>query len=94
MVRGVESGLSVARAARQGVLTASDTRVRVPAEGPSGEPGMTMVYAALPLRGAATVYARLGDWAAWSAIALLLCTLAGLRARVRRPARPRPRPAP
>jgi apolipoprotein N-acyltransferase len=94
MVRGVESGLSVARAARQGALTVSDTRGRVLAEGRSGEPGMTTVYAALPRRGSATVYARLGDWAAWACAALLLITLARLRTRGGRAARPRPEPAP
>ncbi|WP_143078966.1 nitrilase-related carbon-nitrogen hydrolase [Nonomuraea pusilla] len=81
MVRGVESGLSVARAARQGVLTVSDTRGRVLAEGRSGKPGVTTVFAALPQQGAATVYTRLGDWAAWSSVAMLLIALGRLRTR-------------
>ncbi|MEV4799544.1 nitrilase-related carbon-nitrogen hydrolase [Nonomuraea sp. NPDC049421] len=81
MVRGVESGLSVARAARQGVLTVSDTRGRVLAEGRSGDRGMNTVYAELPQQGASTVYTLLGDWAAWSSVALLLIALARLRTR-------------
>ncbi|WP_219507119.1 nitrilase-related carbon-nitrogen hydrolase [Nonomuraea ceibae] len=90
MVRGVESGLSVARAARQGFLTVSDTRGRVLAEARSGEPGVNTantantvntVYAALPRQGASTVYTSLGDWAAWSSIALLIVALARLRTR-------------
>ncbi|MEU1725559.1 hypothetical protein [Nonomuraea sp. NPDC005692] len=84
MVRGVESGLSVARAARQGFLTVSDTRGRVLAEGRSGMPGVNTVFAALPQQGASTLYTGLGDWAAWSSVALLLIGLA--RLRVRRPA--------
>ncbi|NUW33270.1 nitrilase [Nonomuraea sp. SMC257] len=75
MVRGVESGLSVARAARQGVLTVSDTRGRVLAEGRSGKPGVTTVFAALPQRAASTLYTSLGDWAAWSCLAVLLVAL-------------------
>ncbi|NUW46670.1 nitrilase [Nonomuraea rhodomycinica] len=81
VVRGVESGLSVARVARQGVLTVSDTRGRVLAEGRSGRPGMTTVFAALPQQGASTLYAGLGDWAAWSSVAVLLAALVRLRAR-------------
>ncbi|MEV0198840.1 hypothetical protein [Nonomuraea sp. NPDC050691] len=79
MVRGVESGLSVARAARQGVLTVSDTRGRVLAEGHSGKPGVSTVLAALPQQGASTVYTSLGDWAAWSSVAVLLIALIRLR---------------
>ncbi|MFI7468640.1 hypothetical protein [Nonomuraea sp. NPDC049646] len=79
MVRGVESGLSVARAARQGLLTVSDTRGRVLAEGRSGKPGVTTVFAALPQQGASTLYTGLGDWAAWCSVAMLLITLARLR---------------
>ncbi|MCK2218330.1 hypothetical protein MF672_031735 [Actinomadura sp. ATCC 31491] len=91
VVRGVESGLSVARAARQGLLTVSDTRGRVLAEGRSGSPGMTTVLAALPQRGAPTLYTVLGDWAAWCSAALLLAallTLARRRAGGRSPATP------
>ncbi|GAA2278050.1 hypothetical protein GCM10010149_21920 [Nonomuraea roseoviolacea subsp. roseoviolacea] len=87
VVRGVESGLSVARAARQGVLTVSDTRGRVLAEGRSGRPGVNTVLAALPRQGATTVYTGLGDWAAWASVAVLLVALAGLRTR--RPSAPR-----
>ncbi|MEU5865522.1 hypothetical protein ABZ815_30435 [Nonomuraea sp. NPDC047529] len=79
MVRGVESGLSVVRVARQGFLTVSDTRGRVLAEGRSGESGVETVFAALPQQGASTVYTSLGDWAAWSSVAMLLVALAGLR---------------
>ncbi|MFI6179840.1 hypothetical protein ACIA8R_30145 [Nonomuraea sp. NPDC051191] len=79
MVRGVESGLSVVRAARQGFLTVSDTRGRVLAEGRSGESGVETVFAALPQQGASTVYTSLGDWAAWSSVAMLLVALARLR---------------
>ncbi|MDR8412894.1 hypothetical protein MTP10_29700 [Nonomuraea sp. 3-1Str] len=77
ITRGVESGLSVARAARGGLLVVSDPRGRVLAEARSAKE-MTTVTAALPGRARTTLYGRLGDWAAWASAGLLLLGLAGL----------------
>ncbi|MFB9679480.1 nitrilase-related carbon-nitrogen hydrolase [Streptosporangium vulgare] len=82
VVRGVENGLAVARAAREGRLTVSDGRGRIVAEGHSDRKGMTMVTASLPREGSATLYTTLGDWAAWASAGLLLLAL-GASARTR-----------
>lgn len=78
VVRGVENGLAVARAAREGLLTVSDDRGRILAEGHSALTGMTTVTAALPRQGSATLYTALGDWAAWASAGLLLLALGAL----------------
>ncbi|MER6825043.1 hypothetical protein ABT352_03550 [Streptosporangium sp. NPDC000563] len=75
VVRGVESGLAVARAARGGWLTVSDGRGRIPTERHTGMTGMTTVMATLPQEGSATLYTVLGDWAAWASAGLLLLAL-------------------
>lgn len=89
VVRGVENGLAVARAAREGLLTISDSRGRIVSERPSNRTTMTMVTATLPREGSPTLYTALGDWAAWSSTAVLLLALAALTrprtSRIRRP---------
>ncbi|MFF5244247.1 hypothetical protein ACFY3V_08195 [Streptosporangium sp. NPDC000095] len=75
VLRGVESGLAVARAARGGWLTVSDGRGRILAERHTGTTGMTTVMATLPQEGSATLYTVLGDWAAWASAGLLLLAL-------------------
>ncbi|GIH25854.1 apolipoprotein N-acyltransferase [Acrocarpospora phusangensis] len=77
VVRGVENGFAVARAAREGLMTVSDNRGRVLAERRSGG----TVTAGLPREGSATVYTALGDWAAWASAGLLLLAL-GTTARL------------
>ncbi|MFI7708396.1 nitrilase-related carbon-nitrogen hydrolase [Nonomuraea sp. NPDC049480] len=77
ITRGVESGLSVARVARAGLLVVSDPRGRVLAEARSAKE-MTTVTATLPDHAQTTLYGRLGDWAAWASAGLLLLVLAGL----------------
>lgn len=83
VVRGVENGLSIARTARRGLLTVSDSRGRILAEARSGAPGMTTLITRLPREGGPTPYTTLGDWAAWTSAALLLLALTGLRRAVR-----------
>jgi apolipoprotein N-acyltransferase len=72
-VRGVESGVPMLRAAREGLLTISDAYGRVIAEKASASvPGATLlgrVPAALP---GGTLYTRTGDLFGW------LCTAAAL----------------
>lgn len=74
MMRGVEDGFAVARAARSGRLTLSDDRGRVVAEASSERHDATLV-GDLPLRATRTLYARWGDWFAWLDLALLAVLL-------------------
>jgi apolipoprotein N-acyltransferase len=71
ILRGVESGFSIARSARDGRLTLSDDRGRVLAES-SSEDGPAQLVGELPLRDTHTLYARWGDWFAWLCVAGLV----------------------
>ncbi|HEY1588396.1 MAG TPA: nitrilase-related carbon-nitrogen hydrolase, partial [Rhodanobacter sp.] len=77
IMRGVESGFAIARAARSGRLTLSDDRGRVLAEASSEKHDAELV-GELPLRETHTLYARWGDWFAWLDLAglIVLLTLA------------------
>ncbi len=70
VLRGVESGFSVARAARNGSLTASDPGGRVRAE--ASGPGVLTALADLPSTPVTTVYERLPDTFAWLCLLFLL----------------------
>ncbi len=71
ILRGVESGFAIARAAHSGRLTLSDDRGRVLAEASSEKHDAELV-GELPLRETQTLYARWGDWFAWLDLAALL----------------------
>lgn len=75
IMRGVENGFAIARAARNGRLTLSDDRGRVLAEASSERRDAELV-GDLPLRQTHTLYARWGDWFAWLDLATLLVLLA------------------
>ena len=64
IMRGVESGFAIARAAHSGRLTLSDDRGRVLAEASSEKHDAELV-GELPLRETHTLYAQWGDWFAW-----------------------------
>lgn len=72
LMRGVENGFTIVRAAKQGLLTVSDDRGRVLSETrtSAGKPFTTML-AQVPIRHDATLYQTLGDWFAWVDLALL-----------------------
>ena len=70
IMRGVESGFAIARAARAGRLTLSDDRGRVVAEASSEQHDAELV-GELPLHASRTFYAQWGDWFAWADLALL-----------------------
>ena len=74
IMRGVESGFAVARAARSGRLTLSDDRGRVLAEASSEKHDAELV-GDLPLRETHTLYGRWGNWFAWMDLAALLALL-------------------
>ena len=74
LVRGVENGYSVARAAQQGLVTLSDGYGRVVAEGASADDAA--VVADLPPGPGPTFYTRCGDWFGAFAVVLLVALLA------------------
>ncbi len=75
IMRGVENGFAMARAARSGRLTLSDDRGRVVAEA-SSEAHDAELVGNLPLRDTRTLYARWGDWFAWLSLIALTASLA------------------
>lgn len=83
IMRGVESGFAIARAARSGRLTLSDDRGRVLAEASSERHDATLV-GELPLRETRTLYSRWGDWFAWLDLLLLAALLFMARPAKRR----------
>lgn len=77
ILRGVESGFSIARSAKQGILTISDDRGRVLAERQTtADTSFVTLVADVPVRHTATFYDRLGDWFAKLNLALFACLLA------------------
>jgi apolipoprotein N-acyltransferase len=77
IMRGVESGYSIARAAKQGYLTVSDSRGRVLAERPSNEAPFSTLLATVPAGHADTAYLKLGP--TFGCIAEVLAALSLLR---------------
>lgn len=75
VMRGVESGFSLARAAKQGLLTLSDDRGRVLAQQRTGGEDFSTLLGSVPVRHDDTLYARWGDWFAWLMLAVLAWTL-------------------
>jgi apolipoprotein N-acyltransferase len=75
ILRGVESGYSVARAAKQGLLTVSDNRGRILVEKAGSPAGMVTADAYVPVSPGATLYARWGDWFPWLSIPIFLLSL-------------------
>ncbi len=65
VMRGVEGGFSVARAAANGLLTGSDDFGRIVAERASAEARQSMLLAQLPLGRGRTFYGEHGDWFGW-----------------------------
>jgi apolipoprotein N-acyltransferase len=75
VTRGVENGLTVARAARNGDLVVSDPHGRIRAEAESASAPFVSVVTALPTRATTTVYTKYGNWFAWACVLLLLSGL-------------------
>jgi apolipoprotein N-acyltransferase len=78
IMRGVEGGFSVARAARNGYLTVSDDRGRVVAEARSDSAPFATLLADVPVGQEHTLFQRWGNWFAWVAVAALAVALARL----------------
>lgn len=84
VLRGVESGFGIARAAAYGRLTLTDDRGRVLAETSADAAPFAELVAPIQVRHDATLYDRFGDWFAW----LNGAALVGLLAVRVRPAGP------
>jgi apolipoprotein N-acyltransferase len=87
LMRSVENGFSMARAARNGLLTLSDAYGRILAVRASGsDDGFVAVTGEVPagLQGGRTLYDRIGDAFAWGCLILsaTLLVLALVRRRV------------
>jgi apolipoprotein N-acyltransferase len=65
IMRGVEGGYAIVRAASNGVLTVSDANGRVLAMRPSGRTSYASVVADVPMGTGSTPYLRIGDAFAW-----------------------------
>jgi apolipoprotein N-acyltransferase len=70
VMRGVEDGFSIARAAKNGFLTVSDDRGRIVGEVSSSSAPFATLLVNVPAAHTRTVYQSLGDSFAWVAIAL------------------------
>jgi apolipoprotein N-acyltransferase len=81
IMRAVEDGFSLVRAAKNGYLTVADSRGRVVAESRSdARMPFTTLLASVPARHSATLYILLGDWFAWAAcVVLIVCLVRALR---------------
>lgn len=78
VMRGVESGFTIARTAKQGLLTVSDDRGRLLAQASSSGLPFSSLLATAPVWHDMTLYDRWGDWFAWLNIAALVALLASL----------------
>jgi apolipoprotein N-acyltransferase len=70
IMRGVENGFAVARAAKDGLLTLSDAYGRVLQKKATGGDGMVTLAGDLPRGPGDTLYHRIGDVFAWACIAV------------------------
>jgi apolipoprotein N-acyltransferase len=75
VMRGVEDGFSIARAAKGGFLTVSDNRGRIVGEVRSNSAPFATLLVDVPTQHSPTVYQYLGDWFAWVAMGLLAFVL-------------------
>jgi apolipoprotein N-acyltransferase len=72
IMRGVENGFALVRAANEGLLTASDAEGRVIQRKTAASSGMTVLLAEIPLGTGATLYTRIGDTFSWCIVILFL----------------------
>jgi apolipoprotein N-acyltransferase len=75
ILRGVESGFSIARSAKLGILTATDDRGRVLVQANTIGPSFATAVVNIPVRHDSTLYSRFGNWFAWLCLALLFVCL-------------------
>ena len=75
IMRGVEDGFSIARAAKNGYLTVSDNRGRILAERRSDSADFPTLLVDVPATPVETIYQKCGDWFGWLSIALFILAL-------------------
>ena len=75
IMRGVESGFTVARSARRGYLTMSDDRGRIIGQVRSDSAPFATVLVKAPVAHDWTLFLAWGDWFAWLAMAMLVSVL-------------------
>lgn len=75
VMRGVESGFTIVRAAKQGLSTVSDDRGRILAQQDAATVRFASLVGTAPVRHDDTLYARWRDWFAWLNIAGLVALL-------------------
>ncbi len=78
VMRGVEDGFSVARSAKGGYMTVSDSRGRIVAEARSDSAPFATLLTDVPVEHHGTPYLLLGDWFPWFAFVALALAIAGL----------------
>jgi apolipoprotein N-acyltransferase len=99
VMRAVEDGFGMARAARRGYLTVADDRGRILAERRSSAAPFTTLLADVPTGHQWTPFLWLGDWWGWVSMALLAfrggrAISSGSKAGAERPGNSAGRPAP
>jgi len=83
VMRGIEDGFALARAAATGRLTVSDAFGRIVAEAITSEQGPVTLIAEVGLTSRRTIYSRIGDAFAWLMVAGAACLLSALAIRRR-----------
>jgi len=85
VMRGVENGFTVVRAAKMGYLTVSDDRGRILAENSSDSAPFATLMAVAPTAHHRTVFLLLGDWFGWVSLAMLAHVVGRYLVRSRSP---------
>jgi apolipoprotein N-acyltransferase len=81
ILRGVENGFAIARAARNGLLTLSDNRGRILAERATIPGQFVSLNGRINVVREETFYTRTGDWFAWLCLAGFLVLLVNKKVR-------------
>jgi len=76
VMRAVENGFALARCARNGLLTLSDSRGRILAETATVSDRFVSITGKVNIAREKTLYARAGDWFAWLCAAVFVSLLA------------------
>jgi apolipoprotein N-acyltransferase len=78
VLRGVENGFALARAARNGLLTLSDNRGRILAETATLPDRFASISGKVNVAREKTIYTKTGDWFAWLCVGSLIALLVAL----------------
>jgi apolipoprotein N-acyltransferase len=81
VMRGIEGGFSIVRAAQEGLLTVSDSRGRILAEASSASAPEVLLVAEVAPGSGRTIYSAAGDWFGWLAAGAAVLVLVAARHR-------------